>query len=91
MEGSDKIYHGMQREEHISVCSAEGHYLTHFVPNDPTQGVSAAKAVSDQLLKYLKEFGLDKSLLAIGGDSTPANSVYKGGSIHFLEVGGWFG
>ena len=87
VEGSDKIYHGMQREEHISVCSAEGYYLTHFVPNDPTQGVSAAKAVSDQLLEYLKEFGLDKSLLAIGGDSTPANTGYKGGSIHFLEVG----
>ena len=84
VEGSEKVYHGMQKEEHISVCSAGGQYLTHFVPHE---GEPAAKVVADQLLGYLKESELDKSLLAIGGDSTPMNTGHKGGSIHFLEVG----
>ena len=54
VEGSEKVYHGMQREEHISVCTAEGLYLTHFVPNEPTESVPAAQAVADELLEYLK-------------------------------------
>ena len=32
VKGSEKVYHSMQREEHISVCTAEGLYLTHFFP-----------------------------------------------------------
>ena len=87
VEGSEKVFHGMRVEEHISVCSAQGQYLTHFVPDDATETVSAAKAVADQLLDYLKGVELDKSLLAVGGDSTNVNTGYKGGSIHYLEVG----
>ena len=87
VEGSEKVYHGMQRKENIFVCTAEGLYLTHFVPNEPTESVLAAQAVADELLEYLKEFGLDVTLLAVGGDSTNVNTGWKGGSIHFLEVG----
>lgn len=87
VEGSDKVYMGIQKEEHISMCKEPGgDYLHHFTPGNATKDTPPAKVVALGMTGFLKEVKQDSNLLAMGGDSTNTNTGYKGGSIHFVEV-----
>ena len=87
VDGSDKVYMGVQREEHVSLCQEPGGaYLHHFTPEESTKDMPAAKVVAEEIFNFLKASKPEGNLLAIGGDSTNVNTGYKGGSIHFLEV-----
>ena len=86
VDDSDKVYMGIQKEEHVSLCKEPGgEYLHHFTPGESTKELPAAKVVAHEMLDFLKGSKQDGNLLAIGGDSTNVNTGYKGGSIHFLE------
>ena len=87
VEDSDKVYMGIQKEEHVSLClEPGGDYLHHFTPGESTKDMPAAKVVALEIFQFLKESKQDGNILALGGDSTNVNTGYKGGSIHFLEV-----
>ena len=86
LEGSDKIFMGVRKEEHISMCMEPGdEYLHHFTPGESSKEIPPAKVIALGMFDYLKSVKQDMNLDAVGGDSTNVNTGYKGGSIHFLE------
>ena len=58
------------KEEHISVCTGDGKYLFHFTPSSPTKEIPAAEQTAAELFSRMQLIGVDKTLAAIGGDST---------------------
>ena len=52
VDGSDKVFHGMRNEEHVSVCSSNGGYLTHFTPGESSKKTPAAKDVANNILRF---------------------------------------
>ena len=86
IEGSSKLYPSIQKEEHYSVVSEPGgHYLTHFTTDDDDINHTAAEKIAIALVEWMKEYGVDKTLIFIGGDSTNVNSGIWGGAIQFVE------
>jgi len=72
--GSSKMFPGMVKEEHYSVCSEPGgKYLWHFVPMKDTGSKKPAEVIADNIVEWLKERNIDDKLLAVGGDSTNTN------------------
>ena len=58
-----------------------GKYIGHLSPD-----AKDAKTQSSDLNDFFVEQGIDKSLLYLGGDSTPVNTGSSGGIMHLLEV-----
>lgn len=86
-EGSEKLYPSTVKEEHCSVCvEPGGEYVHHFTPSaDESKGASPAEQIAGNLVEWMQTHGLDKSLIAIGGDSTNLNTGWKGGVMQFVE------
>ena len=79
-EGSDKYCPAKIREEHYSVASEPGsNYLFHFTPEKSTKEEPHAEQIATVLFAWLRERGFDKTLRAIGGDSTNVNTGVKAG------------
>ena len=75
------------KEEHYSICSEPGgRYLHHFTPNKSKPNQKPAEAIADAILEFLMKKGIDKTLMAIGGDSTNVNTGKEGGVMHWIEV-----
>lgn len=81
-----KLHPSEKKEDHYSVCSEpRGNYLCHSTI-DPTERTgTAAEQITTLLYEWIVDHDLDKSLLAIGGDSTNLNTGWTGGTIHLLE------
>ena len=60
-------------------------YLHHFVPAQATSDTPAAEQVAIQIVDWLTTHGADKTVQALGGDSTNVNTGWKGGVMHFVE------
>lgn len=86
-EGSEQSYMGMIKEEHYSVASEPGsNYLFHFTPEKATKEESHAEQIAKVIFEWLKERGFDKTVMAIGGDSTNVNTGVKAGVMRKLEL-----
>ena len=64
-----------------------GEYLTHFTPGEASKKTPPAKVIANNILEFLKRYHVEKSLLAMGGDSTNFDTGYKGGTILLVEEG----
>ena len=64
-----------------------GIYLCHFTPAEKLPGTSYANSVAKGLLEFLISRKQENNLKAVGGDSTNVNTGWRGGAIHFLEIG----
>ena len=85
-EESGKMYPGIVKQEHYTVCMEPGgRYLWHFVPAKATKEKPHAAVIADNLVDWLKERGADKTLHAIGGDSCNVNTGWEGGVMHHVE------
>ena len=84
-EGSDAQYPGVIKEEHYSVCDSKGHFLFHFTPDESTKDMPHSKILATRIYEWLKVRGFDKTIQAIGGDSTSVNTGWKGGAMAHLE------
>ena len=82
---SDAHYPGIMNEEHYSVCESNGNFLFHFTPDTPTKDMPHAKVLATNIYEWLKVRGFDKTIQAIGGDSTSVNTGWKGGAMAHLE------
>ena len=73
-------------EEHVSVSEEpSGKYLTHFVPEEPVHPERPALKTAQALYNVLEQFNSVDSLQILQGDSTNANTGWKGGSHAHLE------
>ncbi|KAI4796454.1 hypothetical protein KUCAC02_026956 [Chaenocephalus aceratus] len=80
-EGSDQSFPAKIKEEHYSVAGEPGsNYLFHFTPEKATKEDSHAEQMAKVLFAWLKERGFDKTLSAIGGDSTNVNTGVNAGA-----------
>ena len=71
VEGSSQFYPTIQKEEHCSVISEPGgQYLFHFTPEESYKSHTAAQQIAIELVNWMKKYGVDKTRLFIGGDST---------------------
>lgn len=86
-EGSVQSFPAKIKEEHYSVVSEPGsNYLFHFTPEKASKEESHAEKIAKVLFAWLKEWGFDKTLWAIGGDSTNVNTGVKAGVMRKLEL-----
>ncbi|KAJ8387960.1 hypothetical protein AAFF_G00147510 [Aldrovandia affinis] len=86
-EGRVQYFPAKIKEEHYSVASEPGsYYLFHFTPEKATKDESHAEQIAKVLFAWLKERGFDKTLWAIGGDSTNVNTGLKAGVMWKLEL-----
>ena len=86
-EDSDRQFPSMVKEEHYAVCSEPGgQYLFHFTPESASKTKKHAEIIADNIMEFMCERGIDKSIMAIGGDSTNVNTGWEGGAMHWLEV-----
>ena len=86
-EDSDKQFPGLIKEEHYSVCQEPGgKYLFHFTPGEASKEKKHSELIADEIVTWLKDKGADKTLQAIGGDSTSVNTGWCGGAMHWVEV-----
>ena len=86
-EENGKFYPAERKEDHYSLCSEPGgKYLTHLtVDTDERMGRKPADHLATLIYDWIVEYGISKSLIAVGADSTNLNTGHKGGVIHFLE------
>lgn len=85
--GSDQSLPAKIKEEHYSVVSEPGsNYLFHFTPEKATAEKSHAEQIATVMFAWLKDRGFDKTLFAIGGDSTNVNTGLKAGVMRKLEL-----
>ncbi|KAG0724306.1 hypothetical protein GWK47_040839 [Chionoecetes opilio] len=81
-----KLYPRLIREEHASVTEEpSGRYLWHFVPEDPVPPEKTAFKVAQALYDLLVTYDSTDSLIVLQGDSTRANTGWKGGTHAHLE------
>ena len=86
-DNSDQQFPGIIREQHYSVCSEPGgRYIYHFTPKKGSETQKPAEIIADNLVEFMKSKGIDKSLQAIGGDSTNVNTGWEGGAMHWVEI-----
>ena len=86
-EGSVQSFPAKIKEEHYSVVSEPGsNYLFHFTPEKASKEEPYAEKIAKVLFAWLKERGFDKTLWAIGGDSTNVNTGVKAGVMRKLEL-----
>ena len=81
-----KRYPTTEKIEHICVSSEPGsEYLFHFTPEEATKTTKHAEQVANKLADWIMDYGVNETLLAIGGDSTNVNTGRKGGTFHHVE------
>ncbi|KAG0726565.1 hypothetical protein GWK47_036267 [Chionoecetes opilio] len=81
-----KLHPRLMREEHVSVTEEPfGRYLWHFVPEDPVPPEKPAFKVAQALYDLLKTYDSTDSLIVLQGDSTRANTGWKGDTHAHLE------
>jgi len=78
------VHKGQIKEEHISLCDANGEYLFHFTPTTGPKE-KPAHNIAQHIFDWLQKNSMTQSLLAVGCDSTNLNTGYAGGVIQFLE------
>ena len=85
-ESTGKYYQTRVKMEHIVVTSEPGgEYLFHFVPDEATKEIKAAKQVALKIVDWLHKFDVDETLDSLGGDSTNMNTGWDGGSFTLIE------
>jgi len=84
-EDNDSKYPGVMKDEHYSVCNSDGKFLFHLTPEAATKNRKHAKIIVETIFNWLKERGFDKTIKAIGGDSTSVNTGWRGGAMAYLE------
>ena len=62
-----------------------GQYIFHFTPPEADENHKAAEQIAIELVTWMKQYGVDKTLVFIGGDSTNVNSGIWGGVFHHVE------
>ena len=86
MEGVSRMFPGLIKEEHYSVCSEPGgRYLWHFIPEEASENKKHAEIIADHLIEWLRERNIEDYLEAIGGDSTNVNTGWEGGMMQWVE------
>ena len=86
MEGLSRMFPGVIKEEHYSVCSEPGgRYLWHFIPEEASENKKHAEIIADHLIEWLKERNIEDHLQAVGGDSTNVNTGWEGGVMQWVE------
>ena len=86
-DNSDQQFPSIVKEQHYSVCSEPGgKYLYHFTPVKGGRREKPAEIIAEELVAFMKKKGIDRSLQAIGGDSTNVNTGWDGGIMHWIEV-----
>ena len=81
-DDNGKKYPSTRSEEHVTMtCEPGGMYIGHLSPD-----AKDAKTQSSELNDFFVENNIDKSLLFLGGDSTPVNTGPTGGIMYLLEV-----
>ena len=85
-EVSNSFHRFTIREDHYSM-SAEpgGRYVDHFVLDTKTSEITHAKQVAIYICKWVMENEYENDVVAIGGDTTNANTGAKGGVMQFVE------
>ena len=74
------------KQENISVTGEpDGRYLFHYTPEPPTRTCKPARQAAVALHEWMVQYGVDKTVLVIGGDSTNSNTGWKGGMLAHLE------
>lgn len=78
-----KLHREVATEEHIAIISEPGSsYFGHITPTG-----GSSKVVTDELLKYLDERGVDKTAIqALGCDGTAVNTGTNGGIVRLFEL-----
>ena len=85
-ESTGRYYQSRVKMEHIVVTSEPGgEYLFHFVPDEATKEIRAAKQVAIKIVDWLQKFDVDETLDSLGGDSTNVNTGWDGGSFTWIE------
>jgi len=86
IDGSSKMFPGMVKEEHYTVCSEPGgKYLWHFVPMKDTGSTKPAEVIANHIVNWLKERNIDDNLQAVQCDSTNTNTGRQGGVMPWIE------
>jgi hypothetical protein len=86
-DNSSHQFPSIVKEEHYTVCSEPGgRYLCHFTPEKDLTKRKPAEVIANHLVDFLKKNSIDRSLQAIGGDSTNVNTGWEGGVMHWVEV-----
>lgn len=86
-ENSNQQFPSVITEQHYSICTEPGgRYLYHFTPEKGSKSEKPAEVIARNLVDFMKKKGIDKSLQAIGGDSTNVNTGWEGGIMHWVEV-----
>ena len=81
-EKSAKAFPSLTKEEHISVTEEpSGSYLHHFTPQPVTPTTSAAEQIVDVLMDGMTDHGLEKTLVAIGGDISNVMAICPMGGV----------
>ena len=62
-----------------------GKFLFHFTPKKSSEEEKHADIVANNLIEWMFQHGVDKSIQALGGDSTNGNIGWEGGVIQFVE------
>ena len=87
LDGSNAKFLVTVKEEHYSVCMECGEkYLFHFNPEKATKNLKHAEVIANNIVEWLTERGINKSLKAVGGDSTNVNTGWEGGVIKHIEI-----
>ena len=87
LDGSNTKFPVTVKEEHYSVCIEPGEkYLFHFTPVKATKSLKHAEIIPNNIVEWLTERGIGKSLKAVGGDSTNENTGWEGGVIKHIEI-----
>jgi hypothetical protein len=70
----------------VLLVSTGSNYLFHFTPEKATKEGLHAEQIAKILFSWLKERGFDRTLWAIGEDSTNVNTGVKAGVMRKLEL-----
>ena len=86
VEGSNRYFPGSIKEEHYTVCMEPGgKFLFHFTPKKSTEEGKHAEIVDNNLIEWMFQHGVVKSIQALGGDSTNVNTGWEDGVVQFVE------
>jgi len=84
---NELIFADEERQEHYSVCNEpEGRYLYRFTSEKFPKSFKPAEVIANSLVSFMKNKGIDKTLQAIGSNSTNVNTGWEVGTMHWVEV-----
>ena len=70
----------IKSEDHFSLTEQNGKYLTHLTHEKVAGPTSSSEQVADSIVNWMTAHGVDRTLVALGADSTASNTGHKGGS-----------